>query len=244
MSRGLVIMVLALFGFQTMAFAVADSVEAPVNIRNNMFFIESLRYNNMARLALDEGNYVASTQFSEEAIRYANLSDEYVLLQLKILECDTAIAAARRRLEFAETVNAAARYPAEFNMAQTAFNDARSLRTAEKWDDATAAANRVLAFLARVEELPEELPVPPLPSQYVVRTWENERDCLWNIAARPYVYNDPWQWRRLYDANRDRMPQKDNPNLINPGMVLAIPSIGGESRMGIWEDGREYPAIR
>ena len=92
MNRGLVILALMLFGIQTMALAVAD-VEVPVNIRNNSFFIESLRYNNLARLAFDEGDYVASTEYSEEAIRFANLSDEYVLLRLKMMECDIAIAA-------------------------------------------------------------------------------------------------------------------------------------------------------
>ena len=255
MNRGLVILALMLFGIQTLALAVTD-VEVPVNIRNNNFFIESLRYNNLARLAFDEGKYVESTHYSEEAIRFAYLSDEYVLLRLKMMECDSAIAAAQTRLESLSANSA--RYPTEYSRAQTAFSEARSLRTAERWDDAIVAASRVLAALVNVADslisqqpiAQQQTPGPggeivhPLPSQYMVRTWAVHGDCLWNIAGRPWVYNDPTQWRRIYEANIDRMPQRNNPDLIVPGMILQIPSISGESRLGMWEEGREYQPLR
>jgi hypothetical protein len=247
MNRGLIILVLVLFGIQTITLASVTDSELPANIRNNRFFVESLRLNNLARLAYDEGNYIASMDFSEEAIRFANLSNEYVLLQLKIMECDNAIAAARRRLDFVESLSAATRYPFEYGVAQVAFGEARTFRAEERWDDAIAAAHRVLAALANISELPLVAELPDdgvmLPSQYTVRTWEIHRDCLWNIAGSPWVYNDPWQWRRLFEANRDRMPQRDNPDLIHPGMILVIPPIGGEVRQGMWEEGREYPSL-
>ena len=84
----------------------------------------------------------------------------------------------------------------------------------------------------------------PLPSQYTVRLWRTFNDTLVNIAARPWVYNDPAKWRILYNANKSRMPKPDNPNLINPGMVLDIPSIGGEFRQGMWDTNSSYPAFR
>jgi nucleoid-associated protein YgaU len=52
----------------------------------------------------------------------------------------------------------------------------------------------------------------------------------------PQIYGDPWQWRRIYNANRDKMPQRDNPDLIHPGMILDIPSIRGEVRSGILQE--------
>jgi hypothetical protein len=240
MNRCLIIFVLVLFGIQTITFAFTPDSEVPGSIRDNIFYVESLRYSNMARLAFAEGDYVASREFSEEAIRFSILSDEYVLLRLKMRECDNAIAAAGRRLDFADSVNAAARYPLEYDIAQTAFSEARDFRAEERWDDAIEAAHRVLAALAHLGGLPGG---NALPSQYTVRTWANERDALWNIAGRPWVYNDPWQWRRLYEANRDRMPERDNPDLILPGMVLDIPSIRGETRQGMWEHNRTYPSL-
>jgi len=54
--------------------------------------------------------------------------------------------------------------------------------------------------------------------EYVVGTWEINRDCLWNIAKN--VLNDPWAWKRIYLANKDKI--KD-PNLIYTGQILIVP---------------------
>jgi len=80
----------------------------------------------------------------------------------------------------------------------------------------------------------------PLPATFTVRPWAIYRDCLWNIAAHPDVYGDPLQWPVLFNANRHRMPNPNNPDLILPGMVLEIPSIDGEVREGNWQSGRVY----
>lgn len=56
--------------------------------------------------------------------------------------------------------------------------------------------------------------------RYTVGTWETDRDCLWNIAGKKGIYNDPWKWKRIYLANRDKI--KD-PDLIFPSQVLKIP---------------------
>ncbi|MCL2092662.1 MAG: LysM peptidoglycan-binding domain-containing protein [Treponema sp.] len=215
---------------QRIAEADPDS-PVPAAIRNNGYFLESLRLTLLAEEAYAIGDYDASTQYAEDAVRYAELSDEWVLLQLKIRETDNAIAAARHRLDFATAVNAAERFPDEYLLATQAFEEARSHRAFERWDPAIEAANRVLEFLAMVDDQMGPL---PLPSQYVVRPWTTFRDSLWYIAGQSWAYNDPWQWRRLYEANRDRMPEPDNPDLIHPGMILNIPSIRGETRSGTW----------
>lgn len=44
-------------------------------------------------------------------------------------------------------------------------------------------------------------------------------DCLWNIAKKDYVYNDPFKWPRIYEANKDKI--KD-PDLIYPRQVFRI----------------------
>jgi nucleoid-associated protein YgaU len=48
-------------------------------------------------------------------------------------------------------------------------------------------------------------------------------DDLTSIASNPEVYNDPNQWIRLYEANRNRLPNPENPHLLYPGLVLEIP---------------------
>jgi len=74
-------------------------------------------------------------------------SDDYVLMRLKMMEADRAIDAARQRLDYAASFNAASLFPSEYNRAQTAYGDARAYRLAENWDNAIDAANRVLAAL-------------------------------------------------------------------------------------------------
>jgi nucleoid-associated protein YgaU len=249
----------------------------PGNIRNNQYFLESKRLTALAQEAFDGGDYDASTQYAAEALRYAQLSDEYIALQLKIRETENAITAAWNRLDWARSVGAPARYPGEFSRAETSYDAALSFRNDEEWDAAIEAARQVLSALANVTAPPKEpaapLPPPPkvatptppppppppaaapppvtpapdiraLPSQYTVRPWALSRDCLWNIAGRPWAYGDPAKWRLLYDANRLKLPDPNNPDLIHPGMVLDIPSIQGETRQGMWDSGYSYTPLR
>jgi nucleoid-associated protein YgaU len=143
----------------------------PDSIRNNRYFLESLRYANLARLAMTEADYDAVGEYSAEAVRWAELSDNYV----------------------------------------RAFLESRK---------------------------------PGLPAQYTVRTWKGERDCFWNIAGSPWAYNNPRRWRTLYDANKDKLPDPKNPDWLEPGIVLDIPSIKGESRRGIWSETKKYETFK
>lgn len=55
---------------------------------------------------------------------------------------------------------------------------------------------------------------------YTVRLIPERRDCLWRIAEYSEIYNDPFQWPKIYSANKDQI--KD-PDLIYPGQVFQIP---------------------
>lgn len=50
-------------------------------------------------------------------------------------------------------------------------------------------------------------------------------DTLSAIAKREY--GDAGEWRRIYEANRDKI---DNPDLIHPGQELKIPTREGGTR--------------
>jgi nucleoid-associated protein YgaU len=236
------------------AAADSDAPVVPSSVRNNRYYQESVRLTQLAQQTYDGGDYDASTDYAAEALRYAQLSDEFVARQLKIRETNDAIAAARKRLDWAASVNAASRYPAEYGQAQSFYNEAVNYRAAESWDPAIAAARRVINALANVAEAGAVAVTPPpsvnndgkypLPAQYTVRPWASSKDCLWNIAGRPWAYGDPTKWRILYEANRSRMPDPGNPDLIHPGMVLDIPSIRGEVRQGMWDAGRTYDPLR
>ncbi|MDR0474975.1 MAG: LysM peptidoglycan-binding domain-containing protein [Treponema sp.] len=220
---------------------IAD-IPVPAHIRNNYYFLESVRYTNMAEAAYEEGDYDASIRYSEEAVRYAQLSDEYVMQRLKINEADSAIAAAKERLDWASSsaVNAQTRFADDYNRARISYETAVNFRRSELWDNAINFAYDVVNILAYIDESG----AGPLPAQYTVRAWAASGDCLWNIAGRPWAYGDPHQWRLLYEANRSKFPSSDNPNLIEPGMVLDIPSAKGETRQGMWNSANTYTPQR
>jgi predicted nuclease with TOPRIM domain len=59
----------------------------------------------------------------------------------------------------------------------------------------------------------------PQNAMYTVGTWRENRDCLWNIAKKPEIYNDAFAWPKIWRANMDQIK---NPDVIHPGMQLAI----------------------
>ena len=63
---------------------------------------------------------------------------------------------------------------------------------------------------------------------YVVRSWSKYRDCLWNISKKKQIYDSPFLWPKIWQANRDQI--KD-PDLIRVGERLKIPPSGGLTMM-------------
>ena len=82
--------------------------------------------------------------------------------------------------------------------------------------------------------------VTVLPMYYTVVQRTPLTDALWRIAGYSFIYNDPIQWYRLYQANRNILRDPNNPDLILPGQVLTIPSMNGEQRSGTYDPNMEY----
>jgi nucleoid-associated protein YgaU len=74
--------------------------------------------------------------------------------------------------------------------------------------------------LAKVKSIAES------EQHYVVRSWAKYHDCLWNISKKKQIYNSPFLWPKIWQANRDQI--KD-PDLIRIGEHLKIPPEGGLS---------------
>ena len=89
--------------------------------------------------------------------------------------------------------------------------------------EATEAASTATApeESAAPSEAATHTPAAPVSLQtYTVKRGES----LWKIAKK--FYGDAYQWRRIYDANRDKL---SNPNRVRPGMTLNIPMGGAVS---------------
>jgi hypothetical protein len=153
--------------------ATITEQDIPSSIRFNQYYLESQRLAKLALETYNYGDYDASISIAQEAMHYALLSDVYV-----------AMAIAKSRLEWAVASGASKQYPVEYREAETWYNESLSARDAEEWENAIEAAHKVIDLLAYISS-PEG--TFPLPARYTVRTWITVRDCLWNIAGRPWV---------------------------------------------------------
>jgi nucleoid-associated protein YgaU len=119
--------------------------------------------------------------------------------------------AARQAQEAARQAQEAARQAQEAAQKVQAQEEARLAREAARAAEAAALEQAQAEEAARAAEA---------RTMYTVQ----KGDSLWSIAANPRVYNDPYLWTLLYNANREKLENPDNPNLIEPGMVLTIPN--------------------
>jgi nucleoid-associated protein YgaU len=114
----------------------------------------------------------------------------------------------------------------------------------KKTADAEAARERAEAELAKRSQLAVAVKITPATTE----TWSVENNtpqaaalettapppayftvdaqranCFWRIAE--LVYGDPFRWPIIYRANRDKLEDPDNPDLLEVGIVLKIPSL-------------------
>jgi len=258
--------------------------EVLTGLLNNQHYRESTRLKKLSEAAFEYGDYDAATTYAQSATAAAKRSDEYIALRLKMRAADNALAQAKERLDWAESVDAETRYADQYAAAKSDYTAGVAARKAEELDEAIALARKVLSQLASVREAPPVVVVPVVeepvvkepvveepvveepviekpiivpvvvpvveapkpityPASYKVRPWAETRDCFWNIAGYPWVYNDPTKWPVLYEANKTKLKRPNDPNLLNIGIVLTIPSLRGEIREGIWEKGRSYSPL-
>lgn len=78
-------------------------------------------------------------------------------------------------------------------------------------------------------------PAPALPTTYTVE----KCDDLWSISAKPQIYNDPWLWPLLWNANKDKIK---NPNKISVGTVLMVPrSVSDADKAAARTQAKKFP---
>ena len=216
-------------------FSVIMSVFA-ISYTNNTYQKLANEYAKKAEMALDAGHYEESVEYSRLAEENAILSREYTEMMLARKEAEDNIKLAKNKLAWAEKVDAPNIYPMAYSAGKENIENADASFGEEDYPKASDYAKQALAALDGIVE------TTPLPEFYIVRPWAETKDCYWNISGRHYVYNNPLLWENLYQANKDKMPKPEDPNLIHPGMKMKIPSITGEYRKGTYDSKKEYNA--
>ncbi len=211
-----------------------SSVLFAASYTNNTYQKLAKEYTKKAERALDAGEYALAEEYAAKAKENADLSDSYITYMIAKDGADKNMALAKNRIEFVKGIGAEQNFPIALDAAQKLYSQAEEAYAKEEFDGASLFAKQIIDVLAEVRE------VTPLPKYYIVRPWATDRDCFWNISGRPYVYNNPFLWENLYEANKSSLPKPENPNLILPGMKMEIPSISGEYRDGVYSPDVKY----
>jgi nucleoid-associated protein YgaU len=199
-------------------------------LKENQYYREAQELQRRAQQALDEGNYDRAVELSREANQQAQKAREYAEQQVLMYRANSWKNRAKKRIDYVQTIDAPERYPDLFNKAQQTYERAVSLFEEKEYQDSIHASQEAINTLVDVQ--PRE---DVKPKYYTVRLIPERRDCFWRIAEYDFVYGDPWKWKRLYRANKEKLPDPENPDWIEPGIVLEIPSLPGETRSGMYE---------
>ena len=202
--------------------------------KNNTYQKLAREYTVKAQKALDAGEYTLAEEYAAKAQENAALSEAYIKLMLARDAADRSMKLAQNRIEYVKSINGEHNFPIAFEAATKLFAQAQTAYDNEDYDTAASLSRQVVDALAEVYE------ITPLPKFYIVRPWAQTKDCFWNISGRPYVYNNPFLWENLYEANKSALPKPEDPNLILPGMKMEIPSITGEYRDGVYSPDVNY----
>lgn len=207
---------------------------ASVSYKNNTYQKLADEYTKKAQIALDAGHYDDAFEYSMKAQENAELSKAYIQLMMLRAQAEEDINSSKEKLAWAESIDAEFIYPMAYTAAKENIENAEKAFETEDFEAASSYARICFDALDGLEE------ITPLPSVYIVRPWAETKDCYWNISGRPYIYNNPLLWENLYQANKEEMPEPDNPNLIHPSMVMDVPSLTGEFRKGTYDPKKEY----
>lgn len=207
-----------------------------VSYKNNTYQKLADEYDQKARIAFDAGEYDDAVEYSKKAAENASLSQAYIDSMMARYNAEQQLKLAANKIKWAEGIGCEKTFPMAYTAAKEAYGNAESAFRKEDFAASQDYAKQAIAALDGVYA------VTPLPEYYIVRPWAETKDCFWNIAGRPYVYNNPLLWENLYQENKNNIPQPNNPNLIMPGMKMKIPSLTGEYREGTYSPSKKYEA--
>ena len=168
----------------------------------------------------------------------ADLSDAFIAYMIAKDSADKNMALAKNRIDYVNSIDGQRNFPIAYDAATNLYAQAEESYAKEDFESASNFAKQIIDVLAEIRE------ITPLPKYYIVKPWATDRDCFWNISGRPYVYNNPFLWENLYEANKSALPKPEDPNLILPGMKMEIPSITGEYRDGVYSPDVKYEAYQ
>lgn len=215
-------------------FLISAGVVFAASYANNEYQQKARELTALAQEAFDEGDYDRAIELTAEAEENAEKSQAYIQMMIAKADAEKQMTIAKNQQAWALRVRGDVNYPMAYSAGTKALENGQVAFDNEDFDGASAYAKEAIQSFSSIEE------ITPLPQFYIVKPWAETKDCYWNISGRSYVYNNPTLWENLYQANKTKMKDPANPDLIYPGMKMEIPSITGEYREGTYSPKAEY----
>jgi nucleoid-associated protein YgaU len=234
---------------------LAAAASSAQSLLDNQFYRQAQDLLTKSQAALDSGDYDGAAALAQQAKEALAQSDQYVAVTALAYRAQGWLGIAGDRIAYAKSIKADTNFKDEYEKAVTAVGSAKAALDAKNYQDSIDQSRSAMDSLKDIKTItvaaapaPAPAPVTPaaapdLPEYYVVRLIMSARDCFWRIAAYPFVYNDPWKWRVLYEANKSLLGDPKNPDLIEVGTRFVIPSLAGEKRSGDYDPTTQYPTL-
>jgi hypothetical protein len=236
-----------LFAAAVLACLAAAALPAQ-SLLDNEYYYKARDLQYQSEVALNAGDYDRAASLAAEARGYLAQSDAYVEEMTRFYRANGWLSVANDRLRYAKSISADVNFKDQYDLAVSKVADAKAAMDSKEYEDSVAYSKEAIDALKDV--VPVQAAVEPVadtgpswPEFYEVRLIPGRRDCFWRIAEYPFIYNDPWKWKLIYEDNKWQIPEPDNPDLIQPGIVLKIPSLAGEKREGTWDPDTTYPPL-
>jgi hypothetical protein len=221
------------------------------SLLDNEYYKQAVALQGQSDRAFETGDYDNATIFAKQAKDNFEKSDAYVQKMLGFYRANGWLERANERLTYAKAIDADVHYANDYERAASDVANSKIMLDAAEYPRSVYLSRDALEALKDVAPVqavkpPETTPETkeaPLPATYTVRLNMQKRDCFWRIAGFPFVYNDPWKWKTLYEANKNVITDPNNPDLIDPGQVFTIPSIQGETREGDYDPEKTYTPL-
>ncbi len=226
---------------------LALSALAAQNFLDNPYQKAGREYEQQARASMDAGEYEEAARLADQATEEYRKSREYADMMTLKFRAANAINLAERRIAEVATAPGGSNYKAEIAEAKGLVAEAKALFAKESWEESRSKALQAIDALNKitgVKTAPKDASGKTLPRFYTVVARPSNTDCFWNIAKMKAVYNNPVLWPLLWKANKDKLRDPENPNLLHPGTVLEIPSAKGETREGSFDPSVSYDPIQ
>lgn len=184
-----------------------------------------------AETALADKNYTIGTQKATDAI---NLADRI----RKRDEAENLYNRAAALLAGAREAGIDVANPDQIARVSDAVDKAKTAFETEDYEESITNSQRAISLLEQIGA------GGLLPKFYTVRLIPRKRDSFWRISAYDFVYGDGKYWKTLYDKNKNKLRDPNNPDLIHPGQSFEIPSLRGEQRAGTYDPNKKYGSIK